>query len=176
MRTRAFPWDCCLAASLLVLGLSACGETLTKPAGSHYVRPELQALLTLVAYPKAVEEGRYLESPQTTYLSDRGVTEAVLHLRTADRPAQVMAHYRKLARAQGWSGETADPAEEVPDSGTVTTFYVGGTTTAYAGQLADVRVEAWPDFPTEVATAVEASATAGAAPSAWKIHLRLKLN
>ncbi|MEB3220862.1 MAG: hypothetical protein VKS61_02175 [Candidatus Sericytochromatia bacterium] len=186
MVPKAFLWSWWLALCTLGLGISGCQEMLTKPAGSHYVRPELQALLAVMPYPNAVEFERYLDAPEATYLSDKGVTLAVLRLRTSDRPGRVVAYYKQLARARGWTANSPTDANNRPyeksdsEFGTRMQLLMGDETFTpkgfRTGTLGDLEVEISPDFRVAEPDTAEPSAEATDTSKTWTIYLRATIN
>jgi hypothetical protein len=184
MVPKAFPWRLALCA--LGMGLSGCQLALTKPAGSHYVRPELQALIALMPYPGAEELERHLDDPEATYLSDKGVTLAILRQRTSDRPGRVVAHYKRLARSRGWQADNPTDGDNQPyeksdtERGTRLQLRLGDETFAprgfRTGTLGDLEVEIDPEFRIPESDEEKTEAEPDAPPKTWRIYLRATIN
>jgi hypothetical protein len=150
------------------------------------VRPELQALIALMPYPGAEELERALEDPEATYLSDKGVTFASLGQRTSDRPAQVVAHYKQLARSRGWQADNPTDRDNQPyeksdtERGTRFQLLLGDETFAprgfRTGTLGDLEVEIEPEFRIPESDAEKAAAEPDDVPKTWRIYLRATIN
>jgi hypothetical protein len=169
-------------ACLLAIGVSACGGTFR---GSHYLRPDLEAMLAAARYPGATELTlTYGGESDGSFYDNAGVTRATRTQRTKDRPGLVVAHYERLAKARGWDGADLSDltdrdgtpyTKSETDLGTGFYFYLGTVSERNAaGTVGGMRIFVSPDFPVELRPDPEATGTSRPASSkTWTVTQEL---